>query len=279
MAVVTGATDGIGKAMAVELARKGCNVLLVSRSADKLKTCASEIAAMYPKVSVDYEAIDFSNFDNASRKRLADKVDKLEVGVLVNNVGMSYPFCQWFDELDDDEVQSLLSLNVESTTWMTRLVLPGMVRKKRGAVVNLSSAAARLPMPLLAQYSACKGYIENFTKSLSVEYAGKGISFQVQSPLFVATAMTFPGSKVPVEKRASLSTPTAKTYAKAAVAAIGYETMCSPYWAHALYVWVAERVPTFVASKGILQMHLGVRFHPKNKDKMAAKRGSGNKKE
>ena len=68
------------------------------------------------------------------------------VGVLVNNVGMSYPFAQWLHELSDDEVQALLSMNVESTTWMTRLVIPGMLKRKKGAVVNLSSAAARMPL-------------------------------------------------------------------------------------------------------------------------------------
>ena len=62
----------------------------------------------------------------------------------------------------------MLAINVESVTWMTRLVLPSMLAKKRGAVVNMSSASARAPLPLLAQYSATKGYVENFTRSLAV---------------------------------------------------------------------------------------------------------------
>ena len=89
----------------------------------------------------------------------------------------------------------MISINVESVTCMTRLVLPAMLAKKKGAVVNMSSASARAPLPLLAQYSASKGYVENFTRSLAVEYAGKGVHFQCQSPYFVATAMTFPNSK------------------------------------------------------------------------------------
>jgi len=270
-AVVTGATDGIGKAMAFELARKGCSVFLLSRSADKLKAVKEELSAKYPKVAVKTEAVDFSRFSSTEAKKLQAQLKELEVGVLINNVGVSYEFCQWFHELSDAEVQSLISLNVESTTWMTRAVLPGMLDRRSGAVVNMSSAAARAPLPLLAQYSASKGYIENFTRSLSAEYAAKGIAFQCQSPLWVATAMTFPGSKVPVEKRASLTTPTASTYARYAVARIGFDVMVSPYWAHELYIWVQERLPDALKIMFILDMHKKVRFHKKNKDKMEEK--------
>jgi len=273
-AVVTGATDGLGKAIADELARKGLSVLLVSRTPAKLAAVQTELASKYPTVSFRTLAIDYSNFSQQARAQVAAAIGGLEVGVLINNVGVSYPFCQWFHELSDDEVAGLLALNVESTTWMTRICLPGMIARKRGAVVNLSSAAARLPMPLLAQYSACKGYIENLTRGLSQEYAGKGISVTAHAPLFVATAMTFPGSKVPVEKRASLTTPTAKTYARYAVAQIGWGVLSSPYWAHELMLWVQERVPGPLMNYLTMRMHLGVRFHKKNKTLMEAKKNS-----
>lgn len=195
-AVVTGATDGIGKAMAVELARRGCNVFLLSRSADKLAAVKDELMSKFPDVLVKTEVVDFRHFSSVEASKLQELLQGLEVGVLVNNVGTSYEFCQWFHELCDEEVQSIIALNVESTTWMIRAVLPGMLSRRSGAIVNMSSAAARAPLPLLAQYSASKGYIENFTRSLDAEYASEGISFQCQSPLWVATAMTFPGSKV-----------------------------------------------------------------------------------
>lgn len=270
-AVVTGATDGIGKAMAFELARKGCSVFLLSRSEDKLAAVKAELEAKCPKVGVKTLAVDFSKFSAAQAVNVKKALDGLEVGVLVNNVGISYEFAQWFHELTDAEVHGLIALNVESTTWMTRAVLPGMLARKSGAVVNMSSAAARAPLPLLAQYSASKGYIENFTRSLDAEYSGKGISFQVQSPLWVATAMTFPGSKVPVEKRATLTTPTAKTYARYACARIGYDVMASPYWAHEVYVWIQARIPDSLKIMAIFDMHKKVRFHKKNLAKMEEK--------
>ena len=204
-AVVTGATDGIGKAMAGEMAKKGMNVLLVARSKDKLKAVQAEFAEKYPKVTIETEIVDFGNFSVKDCARMTETLSKKEVGVLVNNVGVSYAFPQYFDELTEGEIQSLLTINIESVVWMTRAVLPQMLQRKKGAVVNMSSASARPPNPLLTVYSSTKGFVENFTKSLALEYANKGIDFQCQSPLFVATAIVFPNSKKPPEVRCAPS--------------------------------------------------------------------------
>merc|ERR1719261_2184033 len=272
-AVVTGGTDGIGKAMAFEFARKGMNVMLVARSADKLAAVKAELTAKYPKVEVKTEVVDFGSFGKKDTKRMTTALSSIEVGVLVNNVGISYPFPQWFNELTEAEVQSIMTINIESVVWMTRAVLPQMLARKKGAVVNMSSASARPGMgPLLAVYGATKCFVENFTTSLSIEYASKGVHFQSQSPLFIATAMVFPGSKVPVEKRATLATPTAAKYAKYAVARIGYDTITSPYWVHELALWVLSRVPDAIVGFATHKMHVGLRFHKKNVAKMAEKK-------
>eukprot|EP01031_Cornospumella_fuschlensis_P043703 gene43703-53449_t len=168
-AIVTGSTDGIGQAMAFEFARKGLNLVLISRSQEKLDATANEIKAKYPKVIVKVLAIDYSQFDEASRKAVADLIKDLNIGVLVNNVGISYPYTKFFHELDDERVTQLVSLNVDSTTWMTRIVLPGMVERKRGAIVNIGSAAGVSNSPLLAQYGAAKSYIAMFSRALHHE--------------------------------------------------------------------------------------------------------------
>lgn len=164
-----------------------------------------------------------------------------------------------------------MTVNMESVVWMTRAVLPAMLAKKRGAVVNMSSASARPPNPLLTIYSSTKGFVENFTKSLAKEYGDKGLSFQCQSPLYVATSIVFPGSKVPPEKRATITTPTPKTYARYAVARIGYDTMTSPYWVHELFMWVSSLLSDSLQGTVILKMHKGIRYHKKNVEKMTAK--------
>lgn len=261
---MTGATDGIGKAMAFEFAKKGLNVVLLSRSQDKLDDCAKEIKAKYPRVDVRVLSVDFSHFDAAARASVAALVAEIrDVGVLVNNVGISYPFTKFFHELDDERVEQLITLNVESTTWMTRIVLPGMVERKRGAIVNIGSAAGVSNSPLLAQYGAAKSYIAMFSRALNSELSQYNISVQCQVPLFVATKL----AKI---RKASLFVASPAGYARAALAAIGYETVVSPYWSHAFQMYFLFNLPEcFVAwlTKG---MHMKIRKQGMKKEAEAA---------
>lgn len=251
-AVITGATDGIGKAYAFELARKGLNVLLISRTESKLKDTAAEIKAKYPKTEVQILSIDFSNFDGAAQAKVAKAVKGIDVGVLINNVGQSYDFPMYLDELTDEQVHSLVELNITSTLWMTRIVLPGMVAKKKGAIVNLASAASRNPSPLLSLYSGCKSFIELFSQSLDSEYRSKGIHVQVQTPLFVATKL----AKI---RKASLTVPSPAGYAKAAVRFIGYEDSVSPYWSHAFQLYLMSAMHKSLLHSIVFGMHAGLR--------------------
>lgn len=125
--------------MAFELAKKGHNIVIISRSADKLQETAKELNEKYQNVQVKTIAIDFGSFDEAAREKVASTLKGLDVGVLVNNVGISYPYTKYFHELDDERVTQLITLNIDSTTWMTRIVLPGMVERNRGAIVNVGS--------------------------------------------------------------------------------------------------------------------------------------------
>lgn len=251
-AVVTGATDGIGKAMAFEFARVGLNVVLLSRTLSKLEEAKNEILQKYPKVEVKILAVDYNKFDAEARKRVTDLLAGLDIGVLVNNVGVSYPYPQYFNELTDERVEELMVLNVNSTTWMTRIVLPGMMDRKRGAIVNMSSAAGVSVSPLLSGYSGAKGYVTQFSKSLNAELRGKGIHVQCQVPLFVATKL----AKI---KNASLFVPSPNGYARSAVAAIGYDTVICPYWSHMLQMYLLDSLPSWIANKIVFGMHADLR--------------------
>jgi len=256
-AVVTGATDGIGKAYAFELARQGLSVLVISRTEAKLVELEQELQQMYPKVKVAHLAIDYSNFGVEARESVRAKIAGLDVGVLVNNVGMSYPFTKYFHELKDEEISGLVEMNVNSTVWMTRLVLgtedgEGMIKRRRGAIVNTSSGAGRTTSPLLAEYSAAKSFIEMFSKGLKAELESFGIHVQVQAPLFVATKL----AKI---RNTSLTVPSPAAYARSAVAHIGYEDSVSPYWSHALQLWFLRQLPEWVNIKIGLTMHLPIR--------------------
>ena len=107
-AVVTGATDGIGKAYALGFAKKGMSVVLISRTESKLADLKKEIDAKgYDGVEVKYVVCDYSNFDEKAQSTVAAAIGDLDVGVLINNVGVSYRYPRFFHELTDDEVHAL----------------------------------------------------------------------------------------------------------------------------------------------------------------------------
>jgi len=270
-AIVTGATDGIGRAYAFELARQGLHVLLVSRTEAKLVEVEREIREKYPNVTVDHLAVDYGNFDAAAREVVRQKVAGMDVGVLINNVGMSYPFAKYFHELKDEEVAGIVELNVNSTVWMTRIVLGdessgGMVQRRRGAIVNTSSGAGRATSPLLAEYSGAKSFIEMFSRGLKAELASYNIHVQAQAPLFVATKL----AKI---RKTSLTVPSPAAYARVAAARIGFEDSVSPWWSHALQLWALRRLPEQVVTAIGLRMHLPIRRAGMKKEAQRAQEG------
>jgi len=249
-AVVTGATDGIGYAYACELAKKGINIVLISRTQSKLDTSSEAISSKY-NVETKTIAIDFSSFKDAEVEKVKSVLASLDVGILINNVGQSYRFPLYLMELSDADCQQLIDLNIQSVCKMTRVVLPGMVERKRGAIVNISSASGAFPCPLLSQYSASKSYVEKFGSGLDLEYRPKGVHVQTQMPLFVTTKL----AKI---RRASLTVPSPATYVKCGARFIGYESVCSPYWVHALMTYVIG-LSTTVRDWQVTSSHLSLR--------------------
>merc|ERR1719401_1427368 len=98
-----------------------------------------------------------------------------DIGVVINNVGISYDHPAFFHELDEDRIEKLIRMNIDSTTYMSYMALPKMLEKTKGAIVNIASFAGVASSPLLAQYSAAKDYIIRFSQSIGAEYAAKGI--------------------------------------------------------------------------------------------------------
>jgi len=259
-AVVTGATDGIGKAYAFAFAKKGMSVLLISRTESKLKDVKKEIEAKnYPGVEISYLVCDYSKFDKAAQDTVGKVVRDLEVGVLVNNVGVSYRYPMFFHELTDSEVQDLLTMNIDSTVWMTRMCLTGMLERQKGAIVNISSASAMYDLPLLAQYSGSKSFIEKFSRALNVEYQSKGITCQCQIPFYVATKLA--------KMRKSLMVPTSSEFVSLAIKWIGYsDCVVSPFLFHAIQGWLLDVLPNFLVKRIIMTMHLATRKRGLKKD-------------
>ncbi|KAL5998321.1 Very-long-chain 3-oxoacyl-CoA reductase 1 [Asimina triloba] len=253
-ALVTGPTDGIGKSFAFQLARRGLNLVLVGRNPDKLKEVSDAIRAKYGNTQIKTVVVDFSGDLDDGVRRIKETIEGLDVGVLINNVGVSYPYARFFHEVDEELLKNLLKVNVEGTTKVTQAVLPGMLKRKKGAIVNIGSGAAIvIPSdPLYAVYAATKAYIDQFSRCLYVEYKKSGIDVQCQVPLYVATKMAS-------IRRSSFLVPSTDAYAQAALRYIGYEPRCTPYWPHSLLWCLAYQLPEAAIDSWRLGFCLGIR--------------------
>uniref|UniRef100_A0A096LXB0 3-ketoacyl-CoA reductase n=1 Tax=Poecilia formosa TaxID=48698 RepID=A0A096LXB0_POEFO len=234
-AVVTGATDGIGKSYAEELARRGFAMMLISRSQEKLDDVARSLEEQF-KVETRTIAVDFGKLDIYSK--IEEGLADLEIGVLVNNVGVSYPYPEYYLHIPNLEnfITNTINVNMTSVCQMTRLVLPKMVARSKGVILNISSASGMYPVPLLTVYSATKAFVDFFSRGLHEEYRRQGIIIQdFDPPLYVATKMT----RI---RKPTLDKPTPERYVAAELNTVGLQNQTNGYFPHAVMGWVTTRL-------------------------------------
>lgn len=177
-ALITGASAGIGAAFAERLAADGWDLCIVARRRARLAELARRLRARHG-VAVDVVAADLT--DPRALHRLERRVagdSRLEL--LINNAGVA-DFGH-FVERDRDVEETEIKLDVIAVVRLTHAALPAMIRRGRGAVINVSSVAALTPGPNYAVYSGCKSFINTFTEALHFELAGTGVDFQVLCP-------------------------------------------------------------------------------------------------
>uniref|UniRef100_A0A453QPX6 Estradiol 17-beta-dehydrogenase 12 n=1 Tax=Aegilops tauschii subsp. strangulata TaxID=200361 RepID=A0A453QPX6_AEGTS len=184
-AVVTGPTSGIRRAMSLEMARSGLNLVLVGRDPARLRDISEMISRTYAMqtktVLFDFSLVSTVQSEEAM-SRFREAVAGLDVGVLVNNAGVAKPGVVYLHEVDVEAWVRMIRVNVLALTEVTAEVLPGMVRRGRGAVLNIGSVSGSvLPShPLYSVYVATKRYVAELSRSLSVEYESACIDVQCQ---------------------------------------------------------------------------------------------------
>ncbi|XP_078158881.1 very-long-chain 3-oxoacyl-CoA reductase 1-like [Carex rostrata] len=260
-ALVTGATDGIGKAIAFELANKGLNLLLLGRNQDKLQDVTNSIRSKHDSIKIKIIVLDLAIDMSVGINRLQSAIEGLDLGIVVNSAGVTYPGAMYFHEAEDAVWDPVIRVNVEATAWVTWVVARNMAaRGKPGAVVNIGSASSVVvpSFPLYAVYAASKAFVDMFSKCLNVEYMSMGIDVQCQVPLYVATKM------ISVTET-SMFVPSPEHYAKCAMHRIGYESRCTPYWSHAIQWCLCSFVPDFMLNH--VRLLIGIR---KRSDRLRA---------
>jgi short-subunit dehydrogenase len=178
-ALVTGASSGIGAAFVRELASRGADLVLVARSGDRLTALAAELSREYG-VRADVAVADLAR--PSAAEALASELSSrgIQIDILVNNAGFGFfaPLVQ----ADGAVLSDMVQLNVAALVGLTRLYLPGMLARDRGAVINVGSTAAFQPVPYMAVYGATKAFVLSFTEALWAETRGTGVRVTALCP-------------------------------------------------------------------------------------------------
>jgi short-subunit dehydrogenase len=215
LALVTGASSGIGADLARELARDGHDLVLAARTVAPMEKLAAELEAHGAKSVV--MTADLSQPEGAAAMVRGIESRGMTVDVLVNNAGIGA--VGPFDEADPIRIGEMLQVNIVALTELTRLLLPGMVARGRGKLMLVASTAAFQPGPGMAVYFATKAYVLSFGEAIAYELRGTGVTVTVLCPGPTATNFA---SAAGTSELTFFSSAARQVMSAAAVARLGY---------------------------------------------------------
>ncbi len=178
-ALITGASGGIGYELAELFAKDGHNLVLVARSADKLKEIAENFQSKF-KITVHIVPMNLSSPDAPNELYHYLERNSIRVDYLVNNAG--YGTFGKFNEIEVQEELEMIQLNITALTHLSKLFLKGMIERKFGRILNVASTASFQPGPLMAVYYASKSYVLFLSEALANELKGTGVTITVLCP-------------------------------------------------------------------------------------------------
>ncbi len=214
--LITGASSGIGMAIARLVAPRAKRLVLVARRAERMEALGQELVAARPELVVDVMPCDLSKRDDVTRLIEDVETRGLAVDVLVNNAGVG--MMTFFEQADAAATMAMVDLNVTSVTMLTRAFLPAMVARRRGGVLNVSSGFGLAVLPMFAAYIASKHYVTGLTEALRSELVGSGVVATQVCPGPVATEFESNVGNKTGKKPPALVEISAEQCARAAIA-------------------------------------------------------------
>ncbi|KAL6927648.1 hypothetical protein ACO0SA_004270 [Hanseniaspora valbyensis] len=263
-ALVTGCTDGIGLEYTKQLASKGYNVILLSRTQEKLETLSNELKQEYPEGNFPIYVLNCKNVDEEETAKLANFVKNYPVTVLINNVGLSHSIPTPFLETTQEEWRSIIDINCIATLAITQSVIPTIKKtvasdpKLRGLILTMGSFGALFPSPLLATYSGSKAFLQNWSMAMNREL----LKYKIDTNLVLSYLVTSKMSKI---RRSSLLIPTPKQFVRSVFTnlnnhggALERYATSTPYWSHAIYHFLVQEL--FGCYNGMVNL-INFKFH------------------
>lgn len=259
-AVVTGGTDGIGRQYARELAKRGLNIILISRNMDKLRATAQELEVDF-RVRTHVIQADLSEGRHIYPE-IGRQLEGKEIGILINNAGVMYDSPSLFLNVPEKKLVESVNINMMAVMMMTYLVLPQMVERKKGVIVNISSISSFYPLPLMAVYSASKVFVDWFSMALDYEYKSKGIIVQSLIPSYISTKLVRFSNFLSTP---SLVVPDAQTFVRSSLQTIGVSKRTTGFWTHGIQYWMYEHTPQWAWNLSSWMMFKAIDNTPKPK--------------
>lgn len=193
-AIVTGSSDGIGKAFCENLAQKNFNICFIVRNPIKIEKVREEIQSLNPQIQTVIIIADLAlspkdpiSFYQKINEELTKK-NISNIAILINNAG--YSATDYFEQMKEIDIAEQIAVNIYPAAFLTRLIIPKMLtRPKKSLIINLASITGQVPLPFSGIYGSTKAFNEVLGRSLSLEYKGK-IDVMVLKPNYVSTKMT-----------------------------------------------------------------------------------------
>jgi short-subunit dehydrogenase len=241
-AVITGASSGIGRALAIEFASRGFDLLLTGRN----QAALSEVANLCREHDVEAEFIPADLSDEDSVRQLILMISELPVDVLVNNAGFGVKGDFVDTSIADEE--RLVDVQLSKMMSFTKAVLPGMIARRRGVILNIASVYSVSPVPKQSVYGACKAFILSFSTALREELNGSGVTVTAVLP---GTTQTEFRRRAGVEDKSNSGMPAAAVAKISVDAALSGKAIVVPGSLNKLFVFFSRHLPASLVARGV----------------------------